>query len=69
MDAALQRLSRDYEERSVRLNKHKKAASKPGSSAQKAELKLADSTKGLDEVKNQWMKTGPDYIQVRYYKI
>ncbi|KAI7859679.1 Muniscin C-terminal mu homology domain-containing protein [Circinella umbellata] len=63
MDATLQRLSRDYEERSIRLNKHKKAASKSGPNAQKAELKLVDSTKGLDQIKNQWVKTGPDYIQ------
>ncbi|KAG2224233.1 hypothetical protein INT45_000262 [Circinella minor] len=63
MDATLQRLSRDYEERLMRLNKHKKAASKSGPNAQKAELKVVDSTKGLDQIKNQWIKTGPDYIQ------
>ncbi|KAI9485130.1 Muniscin C-terminal mu homology domain-containing protein [Zychaea mexicana] len=61
MDASLQRLSKDYEERLARLNKHKKAATRPGGG--KAESKVADSTKGLEGVKSQWMQTGPEYIQ------
>ncbi|KAI9250935.1 Muniscin C-terminal mu homology domain-containing protein [Phascolomyces articulosus] len=63
MDATLQKLSKDYEERLVRLNKHKKAAIKPGTANGKAEAKVAESAKGLEEITSQWLKTGPDYIQ------
>ncbi|KAI8146258.1 Muniscin C-terminal mu homology domain-containing protein [Fennellomyces sp. T-0311] len=57
MDATMQRLCKDYDDRLARLNKHKKST-KPNK-----EAKLMESTKGVEEVKAHWLRTGPDYIQ------
>ncbi|KAI9322268.1 Muniscin C-terminal mu homology domain-containing protein [Dichotomocladium elegans] len=59
MDANLQRISRDYEDRLTRLNKHK---NKPKKTSE-TETKITDITRSLEECKAQWLQVGPEYIQ------
>lgn len=47
--------------------KHKRNASKTGSNKKynESEGKLMDANKQLEEIKAQWLRSGPEYLQVR----
>ncbi|OAD70094.1 hypothetical protein PHYBLDRAFT_148656 [Phycomyces blakesleeanus NRRL 1555(-)] len=60
MDSQFQKISRDYDERQLKMIKHKKTAEK--TRKPEAEAKLAESTRAIEDIRAEWLRSGRDYV-------
>ncbi|KAG0168241.1 hypothetical protein DFQ30_005022 [Apophysomyces sp. BC1015] len=65
MDITFQKIAKDYDERHVKVVKHKKNAEKATTKQKQgeSEAKLGDSSKALEQTKMDWHRRGPEYLQ------
>ncbi|KAI9020661.1 Muniscin C-terminal mu homology domain-containing protein [Phycomyces nitens] len=60
MDSHFQKIARDYDERQLKMTKHKKTAEK--TKKPEAEAKLAESTRAIEDIRAEWLRSGRDYV-------
>ncbi|CAO3593208.1 unnamed protein product [Absidia cylindrospora] len=64
MDPTFQKLSKDYDDRQAKMNKHKKALDKPGKKQSDTEAKYAEIKKQFESTRSEWQQYSSKYIQL-----
>ncbi|KAI8099072.1 uncharacterized protein BX664DRAFT_381684 [Halteromyces radiatus] len=64
MDPTFQKLAKDYDDRQLKLVKHKKTIDKAGKKPSDAENKYNEAKKQLDIIKEEWQQYSSKYIQL-----
>ncbi|ORZ15182.1 hypothetical protein BCR42DRAFT_416576 [Absidia repens] len=64
MDPTFQKLSKDYDDRQAKMNKHKKALDKPGKKPSDTEAKYTEIKKQFESTRSEWQQYSSKYIQL-----